>query len=79
MGKMMIYAIYTCITITGSLIKFVFTMFKFGHPDLRPHSPCEKSVKHQRGNQKPYIKEEHTIQWPKQKVLYSLYESKYTL
>jgi hypothetical protein len=54
-------------------------MFKFGHPDLRPHSPCEKSVKHQRGNQKPYIKEEHTIQWPKQKVLYSLYESKYTL
>ena len=46
---MMIYAIYTCITITGSLIKFVFTMFKFGHPDLRPHSPCEKSVKIPKG------------------------------
>jgi len=49
MGNMMIYAIYTCITITGSLIKFVFTMFKFGHPDLRPHSPCEKSVKIPKG------------------------------
>ena len=45
----MIYAIYTCITIIGSLNRMFFSMFKFGHPDLRPHSPCEKNLKIPKG------------------------------
>jgi hypothetical protein len=29
---------------------------------------CSNRIKYQRGNQNPYIEEEHRTQWPKEKV-----------